>query len=412
VDVKHIERIAAIFFLLFLASPAFVFALYELPVNLPSWISGEDGMYLTGSRPGKELRENLSLQDFYSENLQAAVDEATSDFLPCKAMAQVGYTSLQRASIKLAGAPFGYEVIPAFYGSKHIIDLQRGIISAYPSNGQQPLEQMEASCREIEALAEHHPSLNWILCLVEHRGISRFNPGNDLVSTRNTYEDMLAVERRALSRVHVVDARASTAETVAEDNFHADHHFQVQGAVKIYNIVIGALGRRQVEILGYRAIEGAPEYGTYARTALCLDYPDKLYDIDYQRSDISVAIDGAAVDWADVYPGCREEAPPLENRFEAIYGYAFHYDKKLIEFVNHDLPESTGALLLISDSFDNSVDRLFAESYHSVYEIDVRFNTPDEIDRFLDEHEDIQDVVIFAGEGGIKDCFVAGDGDD
>ena len=81
--------------------------------------------------------------------------------------------------------------------------------------------------------------------------------------------------------------------------------------------------------------------------------------------------------------------------YESLYASWFRNSVKLIEFDNPALLEETGSLLIISDSYDDSLDRFFSANYRHVYELDPRYFTDaSEIEDFIHQHPDIRDAIF------------------
>lgn len=88
-----------------------------------------------------------------------------------------------------------------------------------------------------------------------------------------------------------------------------------------------------------------------------------------------------------------------ENRYANRYAEYYHGDKGLIEFGNPDA--STDAeLLIVTDSYSNSMERLLAAHYRTTYALDPR-HTSTTVAQFLEEHDKVSDVVFIMREANL-----------
>lgn len=84
------------------------------------------------------------------------------------------------------------------------------------------------------------------------------------------------------------------------------------------------------------------------------------------------------------------------NQFTNRYSEFFHADQGLIEITTDDAA-SNRVLLIVGDSYSNSIERLFAAEYRTVYVVDPRHRS-EKLDQFLCEHPDVTDVLFLMSD--------------
>jgi len=145
--------------------------------------------------------------------------------------------------------------------------------------------------------------------------------------------------------------------------FRTDHHWNSQGAYQGYRIY------RQFRDQEYAAEEcftaqncGPFRGSTYSRSALWLTEAEKLM----------VLVSGSPITVTNLESGQPHQGPYYWERLEELDKYTVNLDG------NHSLvrvnnPQGSGKLLVIRDSFANSMGVFLAESYETVVLVDPRY---------------------------------------
>lgn len=73
---------------IFLCGPGALWAAQEkLHLDLPSWFTAEDAQYLSGGISKANVKQNLTVEGFESEQLQEALENKIGNHIPLKAAA-------------------------------------------------------------------------------------------------------------------------------------------------------------------------------------------------------------------------------------------------------------------------------------------------------------------------------------
>ena len=145
--------------------------------------------------------------------------------------------------------------------------------------------------------------------------------------------------------------------------FKTDHHWNSRGAYEGYCAWCLASGREPVPEETFRIGQYGDFFGsTYSRSALWLTKPDSL-ELWISASDLTV-VNGES---DDIHTG-----PYYWNRLEETDKYTVNLDgnHSVVRVTN---PAGSGKLLVIRDSFANSMGVFLAESYETVLLVDLRY---------------------------------------
>ncbi len=328
---------------------------------------------------------------------QSAADSFCADYVPARDDVLLANAELQRSIIKTARLPFGYDMYPSFYQSDRVIC--ENLKAIYPL----PLKKTEYDddywrriSDALEALvANTDADINWRLALAERAEMTVSAPTHDLVANSADYYYMQEMLSKSVpSQFELVDLHIGDALEYARLYYRTDHHMQVLGSIDAIGRIMKSLGREPFDFgEGYVAFDGQ-SFGSNARVALCDYYWDNITDVDCPHSNLKITCNGNKADyhgidrlWYDDGSSYRKK-----SRFASVSFHNKHY--KLIEFENGNQPESAGTLLLIGDSYTDNCGRLFAQHYHTTYELDPRYYDGS-LKEFINSH-DIDDVVIFS----------------
>ncbi len=317
--------------------------------------------------------------DFVARVFQENADQYLADLTPCRDEVILGNASFQRAFIRLSAQLFGYKTYPTFYGSSRVYDTELDSVLPIPpdpSGGR--ARQCARLAEAINGFSEANPDLMTVFCLVGSMEFSPFDPLRDLMSrgedNMSMVDDLLSSLREEVVTVNLEIADESD---YLKNYYKTDHHWNIFGAYEGYATVMAAISpdEEPVSITGTRSWD-VPFYGTYARVGLFRPpMADVIEDIEYDLSNLSVSVNGEASALEDVlhverYNSGRYSSSVFKNR----YGEYFHGDSShaYIRFDNEDV-SGDESLLIVGDSYTNSIERLFAEHFKTVHCIDLRY---------------------------------------
>lgn len=145
--------------------------------------------------------------------------------------------------------------------------------------------------------------------------------------------------------------------------FRTDHHWNSQGAYQGYRLYQQSRGRAYVpEELFTPQDCGAFRGSTYSRSALWLTEPEEL----------SLLVSDSLITVTNLESNQPHEGPYYWERLEQSDKYTVNLDgnHSLVRLTN---PQGVGKLLVIRDSFANSMGVFLAESYETVVLVDLRY---------------------------------------
>ena len=360
----------------------------ELPfgINAPSESLLEGRSYFSAEVP--------TVSDVVHHRFQEDFEQCVADAFPMRESALLTYAGLQRAIIEIANIPYGFEIYPACFDSNYYCwPSQKRMLSA---PDKKPDEFWETSTVIVEGCSEamsNHSDIRWVFYLVDRASSSPASPAFDYV---NDACDLSYFENEIMNRLPddctFISGRCETKDDLLKNYMATDHHWNVYGAVDAYERIVKSFGIEPIAFQYYEAFDG-PCYGSSARSGKCIEYSEPMVDVSYARSDLSVKVNGEAVDESFLDKGFDVSGAALlteEQKSYDSYASWFHPIVPFIEITNESV--DSGSLLLINDSFGNNMQRFFAEHYRKVYVIDPR-QYEGSIEEFVATHQ-IDDAVV------------------
>ena len=377
-------------------------AFLVLAVVLVNLMGGALGIWELPGESALEGREYtdiqpvLNLHSVKNGRFQSKMDRLLSDRVVARDEVLLANAAFQRHVIELARLPLGYDIYPTFFQSERVYCGQYDAVYPFPAKQRQFSDgYWHAIGESLGVLAANADErINWRLALVERADNTVSAPTHDLVSEPADYyyiEDELS--RIVPESFELVDLHVGDAREYAQQYFRTDHHMQVQGSVIAYEKVLKSLGRTPERFDDFFAAFDGQYFGSNARVGLCDLAWDVVYDVAYDRKNLKITADGKKGNYHTVDLLFSKDGKPYQkkSRFSNIGFHRKHF--KLIEYENLDLPESSGSLLLIGDSYLDNCGRFYAKSYRHVYELDPRYYEGS-LKEFIAAHE-IDDAVIY-----------------
>lgn len=383
---------------IFLCGPVLMLAVESCgKTSLPSWFTAEDANYLSGGKSNiSELKENLSLSGFLSGGLQSSIENEVSQYIPAKSVALLGSAYLQYESIAFSNVLFGWDALPTFYGSSIVYNPSTSMLLEIPSKkSADQIARMKDFAYLYEEFAERHEQQKTFLYLCPTSSNLDDGPVSSLVCDPLTYSDLFSIFENEGETLACVSGRVSFSQ-FSKDWYKTDHHWDIDGAYKGYVNLLAALrpDDKPLEAIDKTVYADLESYGSLARRALYLGSYDRVSDYQFDCPQYEIEIDGKPATLEDLaHRELYESGSWGSNPFVGRYGEYFHYDKGIITIKNIGGEPTGGTLLLVADSYSNSIERLLAAHYSTVYVVDPR-KLDESLDAFMKQHEGIQDVVF------------------
>lgn len=253
------------------------------------------------SAPEKSELENktysafpaLDAQAFSTGDFQDNMEDWAAQHVPARDTLLLANASAQRLSIESANLLFGFECYPAFFGSGKVkVPGREAVLSTLPEATADDAQAAEELCAKINALAANHAEVDFVYDDLITPNASTCNPTSPLVT--NALDENWAREHieAALSDdvCVVTDAIASADELYADWNA-TDPHWHIDRALESYAAIAQAADLEEAHP-GNLACMVENWQGANARSGLCLDYSDTLYDRTTRFPTLSCTIDG------------------------------------------------------------------------------------------------------------------------
>ncbi len=235
----------------------------------------------------------FDFQSFSTGDFQDDMETWAAQHVPVRDTLLLANASAQRLSIESANLLFGFECYPAFFGSGKVkVPGHEAVLSTLPEATQDDAQAADTLCARINELAARHPEVDFVYDDLITPNASTQNPSSSLV-TNALDEDWARthIEEKLSESVHVVaDSIASEDELYGEWNA-TDPHWGIDRALESYGRIAQAAGLEDAGA-GEKTRVVESWQGANARSGLCLDYSDTLYDRMTRFPTLSCTIDG------------------------------------------------------------------------------------------------------------------------
>ena len=353
---------------------------------------------------GREYQHfpDIGAQTLLNHNFQNDFEQYVADRMLGRNTLLLANAKLQRTGIESANLLFRYPAYPTFYGGTNIVIPEYDATLNQPEEANAARRDELARCAEaLGGMAQRHPDVSWYLAMPDRAETTMALPSHDLVATPADYQYYRKNFFKKLPEAfNIIDLGQKKAGSWFSKYYHTDHHWRIQGAIEAYDKVMKAMGRTPVEHTFFEAYAG-PFYGSFARTGLCDINSDSIDDVAYEHDPLTVYVNGEQVEESFLNTSL---APDFEKfvksgKFDNAYGDYFHRDYGIIQIVNENA-DTDDTLVIIGDSFTNPIERVFAESFRTVFVVDPRQFERDgqaaagwDIDDFIEQND--VDSVLF-----------------
>lgn len=382
-----------------LSSPAVLWVFEHVDsIDIPSWLSIEDATYLSGGRTDANISAVASLGGFFESDLQKALEDEIGNYIPAKATALLTNAQLQRSAIAASNILFQWDCYPTFYGSNLAVVPSEGrLVELAQTTTKGLVKSIQDTAERLSAFSLSHPDVNLYVYLGPDSQNVSGSPTGSLMASPLSYNDIesMMMKKEEESAFHWISG-AVTYDEFLQNWYKTDHHWNIQGAFQAYQRIATALGFGD-DLLNPSAeivYEDPIFFGSFARRGLDEEHSDKITDYTFDNSQaFTVEISGQkatdqSLAHAHDYAEGQWDINPYANRYAEYY----HTDYPLIKITNNS-EDAKGELLIVGDSYSNSMERFLAAHYKTTYVIDPR-HTPETLDDFLSTHKGIDDVVF------------------
>lgn len=365
----------------------------ELGVKFPDWTGiGNHRSQLEGRN--YTARPHLNLQNITSGAFQASSEKYLSDFTPMRDNILLTNAALQRACIKVANIPLGFECYPTYFGSQKLYIPQYNALTYLPEKTDDTvLGSLKDFGDALHSFAVSYPNKRFVLCVPLGYQDPAVNPSYSLVADAFLPEDKIAALAEGIGQIDNVVLSAvmySSIEDYYQDFFLTDHHWNYQGVIRAYNIVAEQIELVPFTYQGKRYFEAYLFSGATARSGLDI-VVETVSDTDFEFSDLRMTLSDGA---------------------EVMYGHtSFQYDQSTLtphyDFYDSYYELATGTVLwgagegcaaVVSNSYGLSMVPYIACNYEKTWFgqlLHPRFNGSSFLQSIVDELA-VDDIFLIA----------------
>lgn len=192
---------------------------------------------------------------------------------------------------------------------------------------------------------------------------------------------METVDAQSSAALTCVDLRAPFRESDAQIYYKTDHHWTCDGALLAANAFLRAAGRPTLSKDDF-GVERVPGFcgTTYSRAALWLKPTDTMELWSIPGAKLSVEVTDVGKD------PVRQNSVFFREHLREYDRYPVYLDGNhgLTHIVNEAAPE--GSLLLLKDSFGNTLATLLAASYREIWMVDLRYYRTQSVSDLVAQH--------------------------
>lgn len=333
------------------------------------------------------------------------LETAASDQFPLRStLIQISY-GFDRLMIRLGYAFKDDPAIPADMKGTEIYETMDGthVLLYLPARSRATdIEEIDNTIHSYEALIKAHPEINFYVYFVKPIELSTIHPLFSFYPTAvgNRYLDYL--KDNLPEGLNLANLEFATFDEYLQYFYRTDHHWTVRGTLNGYETIYRMLAKNYPEIspiLPHDQLYTFPDVGFHGRLARFTSYqiqPPDAFEVVLVELPPYRIIDenGDAWELSKMYQYLAGEysKKPFTDHYIEYYGGDDEYHEYVFE------NGSDRNLLIIGDSYVNSIETLLASHYHHTYCLDLR-NYPEDsfsLSDFLIEHE-VDDILFLGG---------------
>ena len=332
------------------------------------------------NRPARKIGK-LDLQSYLTSDFQDSLEESLADQIPLAQSLKKTYNSIN-SKLLVASLMKQSEKHPEEYYQYNDVMIHDGYILWKPFDLDECRNEFEKTAESFNRAARNNPDTEFSLYYIESDSIFNFQT-NEKMPVYEYVRELLDFSAENLACFELNDF-----EQYKEEFYRTDHHWNHKGSYRGYQEILKLLKcgeapvepLREVELPFLTAGSKAKESGLTEMKETPVVYEFDFPDLGAPYGSQEEIISGAVKD----------------------FSYEMFYGVNLGEYEFDSGREDRENILIIGDSFDNSVLKLIAQHYHKTYSIDLRnletkdgerFNVTDYI-----REKEIDKVLIIASQ--------------
>lgn len=334
---------------------------------------------------------------FYSRTFNTGIEKAASDQFPSRIRLIQMAKSLQLKQIEFSYWISGDLAMPAGINSDRMVMRSDPIFFYQPATFTQIAKQnINRKIENLEEIMQAHPQINYYIYYIDSIHYSSFHPATEyfpLADNRQGFEYFL---ENKPERLVVIQSKLNSFDDYRQFFFVTDHHWNAKGSWAAYESLYPVLKEHFPDISpklvnkGFVTLPDVKFCGSHTIATLVKCYPDSFFFPDVELQRYSTTINGRPQLYGNMEKMIAGELPKSTY---GIYGEFWGRDYATVGFQFENT--STRNLMIIGDSFTNSISRYVAAHYHNTYDIDLRQLKDYSFSELIVQY-DISDVIIFA----------------
>lgn len=378
---------------------------YRTLASFPQLHLGEMKLGLKYVLQGKPLEAWQYMEEqFSSMEFQNEFEIAISDQFPLRTTwIQIAY-GFDRGLIRASYLPVDTPAIPADMKASQIYMIKdQPVLFQFPKSfTPREIESIDITISSYNRLLQQHPDINFYVYYIERIDYSHFNPIINENFNADKGQTLSYFETHLPAGLHFGNFTLNGFEDHLKYYYRTDHHWNIHGTLQAYEMIYHMLAENYPDIspmLAHDNVYTFPDisfHGSFSRRTLYRLNPADKFEValvdlpSYRILDVNGF--PMELNHMEEYLAGKYSTRPFTDHYIEYYGA----DTDLVEFIFDN--QSKRNLLIIGDSYVNSIETLLASHYSHTYSVDIR-NYPDEffsLSDFLISH-DVDDILFLGG---------------
>lgn len=354
---------------------------------------------------GPALNEFFNLWN--DREIQKALHAATSDQMPLRLPLASLARLVERMQIRITYWFLPDPAIPAALNANTLL-IPDGQIYIQPpaiwdAQRRANIDERIENYRNLLAL---YPDTHFYVFYLERMAYAPYNPMNSFFPRADAGQSFQYFIENKPAGLNIASLRLNSLDEHASLFFRTDHHWNIRGAWRAYEIIYDMLSAKnpdlspKLKLNGFSPIKGVRFCGSYARRTLYPCLPE-----DFEYADVTLPPHHTYV--GGVPNPYGNKAAYLEGNF-SHRKYAEHYAEffgYVTPLVTYDFNHgSQRNLLIIGGSYTQAMQEFVAAHFNRTYVVDLReypeFSLGEFINQYaIDDVLVVGDVIVYAREG-------------
>lgn len=362
----------------------------------------------------KMLRDNSNeslinfIEPFVLGDFQEKANLAVNDQIPKRLELIFLAKGLERSLINSAYIFLGDPAIPASINSEyHLLRQSPNFFIQRPALfTDTQVNTIDKRIQNYEKLIKMYPKQKIFVFYFERMAFAPYNPLNKHFSNADQGQSYQYFLKNKPENLFVTDLRLNNLVDHQEYFYMTDHHWNVRGAWKAYEIIYEMLKQvypdisPKLKLKGFLKIPGAEFCGSYSRRTLYPCTPDAFEYADVDLPEFKTLVNGEEKFYGnkDDYLAGNFSRDKYANHYAEFFGPVV----ALVEYRFKN--DSDRNLLIIGSSYTQAMREFVASHYKNTYVVDLREYKDFSMGKFIKDYKIndilvIGDIIVYGREG-------------